>query len=138
MEILDEGIVRLFRFLGIFLCEVDEVGAVGNDVSFLSYSSELERLEPPGKTYVMMHRSRCRVFFPPAGMSVNWLERGRLGMYLAASYLCSIQFARNASLCSSCNGGFSHLRWDLRKRAKALPLFLLPRVCVRTELRRRD
>lgn len=42
--------------------------------------------------------------------------------YLAASYLCCMVRALNSILCSSCRGGFSHLRCDLRNRAKALPL----------------
>lgn len=48
--------------------------------------------------------------------------RGSILSYLVASYLCSIQFDLKPSRCSSCNGGFSHFRCDLRKRAKALPL----------------
>lgn len=48
--------------------------------------------------------------------------RGSRLSYLAASYLCSTQFDLKPSRCSSCNGGFSHFRCDLRKRAKALPL----------------
>lgn len=47
---------------------------------------------------------------------------GVWGAYFAASYLCSRQDARNRSRCESCSGGFSHFRWDLRNKAKALPL----------------
>lgn len=53
------------------------------------------------------------------------LNRGHGGVEetdLAGSYLCSAASALNWFLCSSCKGGFSHFRCDLRKSAKALPL----------------
>ena len=47
---------------------------------------------------------------------------GGVRTYFDASNLCSWQRCLNWSRCESWRGGFSHLRWDLRKRANALPL----------------
>lgn len=33
VEVVEEGVVGLFRFVWVFLREVDEVGAVGEDVA---------------------------------------------------------------------------------------------------------
>lgn len=56
------------------------------------------------------------------GMSLKLSFKGDERTYLVASYLCCVVRALNCILCSSCKGGFSHLRCDFRKRAKALPL----------------
>ena len=91
-QVFHETVVRLPRLVRLLLRQVDQVRTVGNDVSGYTAST----MDCP---------------------------RHRLGAaYLAASYLCSLQSALNSSAASGCNEGFSHLRWDFRKTANALPL----------------
>jgi len=47
VEIVDEGVVALFRFVRVFLGEVDEVGAVREDVTWWRVSAGRQLLFAP-------------------------------------------------------------------------------------------
>lgn len=47
VEVVDEGVVALFRFVRVFLGEVDEVGAVREDVTWWGVSAGRQLLFAP-------------------------------------------------------------------------------------------
>lgn len=95
-QVVDEGGVGFGGHVGVVLREVDEVGAVRQDVS---------------------------VDMREWGAAGGGARSGSGGWtYWSAAYWCSLQAAWNSVLDSSCRGGFSQRFWFLRNSAKAFPL----------------
>jgi hypothetical protein len=93
VQIVEEGFVREFCSCGVLMSKVYKIRAVWHDVTEKVLDGERE----------------------------TWVYGSRI-LNLMESYLCSTHKALNCTRCSSCNGGFSHFRCDLRNKAKALPL----------------